>query len=173
MAKHIPHPLYCLCCTKQVTYLIDGKYCSDECREAGFDIEKDDEIFCNNCGTKFNAIYKTSRFCPDCIVARPICVCFYPRVRLNIRKQNEKHRNAYKKVPLAAGPTVHNAKDAKRKKIVKQLKNIYQMSKEEILKFCTIDEINMLARESGYDSYGKYTGALMAQIEIDKRRKEE
>ena len=177
MAKHRPHPLYCLCCGKMVPYLVNGKYCSIACRERGEEIEKGSTIFCNNCGKEVIALMKNSRFCSSCKVRKLVCECFYPETyELNIKKQNIRrsediYKNSRKMVyvggssgaslslPQSAAqtaPSDEGAISGKRR----PRKSIKKWNESELLRFGTVEELTKLASERGFETYGKFTAYL-------------
>ena len=176
MAKHRPHPLYCLCCGKKVPYLVNGKYCSIACRERGEEIEKGSTIFCNNCGIKFVAKMKVSRFCDKCKADKLTCECFYPEsYERNLKNQNIRLQSERKMVYVggantdasytsstASAPTspqgegnekIHNKQRRPRKSIKK-------WNESELLRFGSLEELTKLASERGFETYGKFTAYL-------------
>ena len=170
MSIHKKHPLYCLQCGKKVKALIDGKYCSDDCKTKSKGIKKGSMVFCNNCGKEFRANRAKSRFCPDCVNKNTVCQCFYPKSskripNKKIPKCSFDRRFIYvgtgKRCPIEpevpAPPSSNVLTPAKGKR---PRKNIFFWTDEELLAHGSIDELSKIARERGFDSYGKFTAYL-------------
>ena len=175
MSKHKKHPLYCLCCGKEVDTLIGGKFCSTRCSGKAAHIRKGSFVFCNNCGTEFEALRKKSRFCPVCAVKNIVCICFYPKScnkrihKTEIPKYNFDRRFIYvgtgKREPIELDDRCAKTfKDIKPNKRKRPRKNIASWTDEELLAHGSIDELSRIARERGFDSYGKFTAFLRSNV---------
>lgn len=145
--NHSEHDLYCVACGKKTDMLIDGRFCSDECRDVGQRIEKGSSVYCNFCGINFKAKQAKSRFCPEHQKTHPKCACFYPAI-LKSRKMQETEKRK-------AASSVCVPKELKRTK-----KAFSKLS---------IAEVNELARASGL-SYGQYVGKFYLQYNVSSAR---
>lgn len=170
MSIHKKHPLYCLQCGKKVKAMIDGKYCSDDCKTKSKVIKKGSMVFCNNCGKEFEANRAKSRFCPDCVKKNIVCQCFYPKSSKRIPNNKiPKFSFDRKFIYVGTGKTLPIECDRSSppvpaevtpKKIKRPRKNIVLWTDEELLAHGSINELSKIARERGFDSYGKFTAYL-------------
>jgi len=176
MSRHKKHPLFCLRCGKNVDFLIDGKYCSKKCMDLSWHIEKGSRIFCNNCGTLFTALSKSSRFCPDCTAKRPNCLCFYPTCSKRIQKKKICNLSFNRKFIYVGNKkntqSNHDGKTCQeinedmclKKKQRRPRRSIDKWTNSELLRYATITELALLARKRGFSSYGKFEAYLRCHI---------